>query len=96
MTNYYHEWWEQARNQTGILTKPEYTRLLEQRIKELEAGTTGQAYLALEKERDSWKVQYEKAKKEIQSLDNLLDSLTEENQQKELAKQEAENKLSES
>jgi hypothetical protein len=93
--NYYYEWWEQARQSTGIWTKKTYQDYLEQRIKDLEAGQTGQAYLALETEKSNWKSKYEKAKKEIQSLDNLLDSLTEENQAKEAAKIQAETKLGE-
>ena len=34
--NYYLQWWNNARNNTGILTKPRERKLLQQRINDLE------------------------------------------------------------
>jgi len=66
--NYYAEWWESVRNSTGILTKQTYLKQLEQRIKDLEVGKKGQAYLKLQQERADFKKQTKDLQQDLDKL----------------------------
>lgn len=58
--NYYAEWWENARKQSGtILTKPTYLKQLEKELAELKANPN---YQHLASELAQWKAKYEKVK----------------------------------
>jgi hypothetical protein len=57
--NYYAEWWENARKQTGILTKPTYLKQLEKELAQLKANPN---YQHLATELAQWKTKYEKVK----------------------------------
>jgi len=59
--NYYAEWWENARKQTGILTKPTYLKQLEKELAQLKANPD---YQHLATELAQWKTKYEKVIKD--------------------------------
>ena len=84
--NYYNEWWDQARKQTKILTKPIYTKQLEQRIKDLEEliakGENSQIYSTLQQEKANAKKHAKDLQKDLESLQENYDKLAEENQTK--------------
>jgi DNA repair exonuclease SbcCD ATPase subunit len=97
--NYYAEWWENARKQTGILTKPTYLKQLEKELAQLKANPN---YQHLASELAQWKAKYEKVCKELKDNDEIIDKLAEENQAKDQTItdlqqqiQELENKYSE-
>jgi len=77
--NYYAEWWENARKQTGILTKPTYLKQLEKELAQLKANPN---YQHLASELTQWKAKYEKVRKELKDSDEITDKLAEENQAK--------------
>ena len=66
--NYCDKWWESVRNSTGILTKQTYLKQLEQRIRDLESGKKGQAYLKLQQERADFKKQTEDLQQDLDKL----------------------------
>ena len=97
--NYYAEWWENARNSTGIITKQTYLKQLEKELAQLKANPD---YQHLATELTKWKAKYEKVRKELKDSDEITDKLAEENQAKDRTIsdlqqqiQELENKYSE-
>ena len=76
--NYYVEWWDQARKQTGILTKQTYLKSLDKKIKDLEAGKSGKAFLKLQQEKANAKKHAKDLQQNLTNLQAEYDSSCEE------------------